>query len=93
MSSQSGIIKMQGEVPDDESETNGDVSYNLLPNNREKTLRSMRALRTVKRITFNPSEANPGHTVCPRAQTEQEQSHCSKLSCSDLRHRPFWGAR
>ena len=39
-----------------------EVSYDLLPSHNEKTLNAMKALRTVKRITFNPSEANPGET-------------------------------
>ena len=40
-----------------------EVSYKLLPSHNEKTLNSMKAPRTVKRITFNPSEANPGETL------------------------------
>ena len=39
------------------------VSYDLLPSHKEKTLNAMKAPRTVKRITFNPSEANPGETL------------------------------
>ena len=39
------------------------VQPNLLPPHSEKTLGAMRAERTVKRITFNPSEANPGETL------------------------------
>ena len=39
------------------------VSYDLLPSHNEKTLNAMKAPRTVKRITFNPSEANPGETL------------------------------
>ena len=35
----------------------------LLPTHSEKVLGSMKAERTVKRITFNPSEANPGETL------------------------------
>ena len=33
------------------------------PSHSEKTLGTMKAERTVKRITFNPSEANPGETL------------------------------
>ena len=40
-----------------------EVSYGLLPSHNEKTLNAMKAPRTVKRITFNPSEANPGETL------------------------------
>ena len=39
------------------------VPPNLLPSHSEKTLGAMKAERTVKRITFNPSEANPGETL------------------------------
>ena len=39
------------------------VSDNLLPTHSVKTLRAMKAPRSVKRITFNPSEANPGETL------------------------------
>ena len=36
---------------------------NLLPSHSEKTLGAIKAERTVKRITFKPSEANPGETL------------------------------
>ena len=39
------------------------VSDNLLPTHKEKKLKGLKAIRTVKRITFNPSEANPGETL------------------------------
>ena len=39
------------------------VSDNLLPTHKEKTFSAMKAPRAVKRITFNPSEANPGETL------------------------------
>ena len=39
------------------------VQPNLLPSHSEKTLGAMKAERTVKRITFNPSEAHPGETL------------------------------
>ena len=39
------------------------VPPNLLPSHSEKTLGAMKAERSVKRITFNPSEANPGETL------------------------------
>ena len=39
------------------------VPDNLLPTHIEKTLNAMKAPRSVKRITFNPSEANPGETL------------------------------
>ena len=39
------------------------VQDDLLPVNSEKIMKAMKAQRTVKRITFNPSEANPGETL------------------------------
>ena len=39
------------------------VQANLLPSHFVKTLGAMKAERTVKRITFNPTEANPGNTL------------------------------
>ena len=39
------------------------VPPNLLPSHSEKTLGTMKAERTVKRITFNPSAAEPGETL------------------------------
>ena len=39
------------------------VPPNLLPSHSEKVLGAMKAERTVKRITFNPTSANPGETL------------------------------
>ena len=39
------------------------VQANLLPSHSLKTLGAMKAERTVKRITFNPTEANPGNRL------------------------------
>ena len=39
------------------------MSPSLLPSHSEKVLNAMKVERTVKRITFNPSEANPGETL------------------------------
>ena len=39
------------------------VPPSLLPSHSKKVLGAMKAERTVKRITFNPSEANPGETL------------------------------
>ena len=39
------------------------VPSSLLPSHSEKVLGAMKAERTVKRITFNPTEANPGETL------------------------------
>ena len=39
------------------------VPPSLLPSHSEKVLGVMKAERTVKRITFNPTEANPGETL------------------------------
>ena len=35
----------------------------LLPEHNKKIMNAMKASRAVKRITFNPSEANPGETL------------------------------
>ena len=42
------------------------VSYDLLPSHNEKTLNAMKAPRSVKRITFNPSEVGPNETLYVR---------------------------
>jgi len=39
------------------------VPENLRPRYNEKTFNAMKANRAVKRITFNPSNANPGETL------------------------------
>ena len=39
------------------------VPPSLLPSHSEKVLGAMKAERTVKRITFNPTEAKPGETL------------------------------
>ena len=39
------------------------VQANLLPSHSVKTLGAMEAERTVKRFTFNPTEANPGNNL------------------------------
>ena len=39
------------------------VPPRLLPSHSEKVLGAMKAERTVKRITFNPTSANPGETL------------------------------
>ena len=57
------LQKKQGDVPENETETPGEVSYDLKPSNNEKIMNSMKAPYAVKRITFNPSEANPGERL------------------------------
>ena len=52
------VQKMQGDVPENGREKSGVVSCDLKPSNNEKTMNSMKAPYAVKRITFNPSEAN-----------------------------------
>ena len=54
---------MQGDVPENEKEKSGEVSFDLEPSNNEKIMNSMKAPYAVKRITFNPSEANPGERL------------------------------
>ena len=39
------------------------VPLSLLPSHSERVLSAIKAERTVKRITFNPTEANPGETL------------------------------
>ena len=48
------------------------VSYDLLPSHNEKTLNAMKAPRAVKRITFNPSEANPREDLIVRVSKLNE---------------------
>ena len=55
--------KMDGDVPENGSEKTGAVSYDLKPTNNEKTMNSMKAPYSVKRITFGKSETNPGDTL------------------------------
>ena len=54
---------MDGNFPENGKEKSGSVSHGLLPNRSTKTLRAMKAPYSVKRITFNPSEANPGERL------------------------------
>ena len=55
--------KMDGEVPENSKEKSGSMSYDLSPRRSTKTLLAMKAPYSVKRITFNPSEANPGEML------------------------------
>ena len=57
------VKKMHGDVPENGRENSGAVSYDLKPSNNEKIMNSMKAPYAVKRITFNPSEANPGERL------------------------------
>ena len=50
---------MDGDVPESLKEKSGSVSHDLSPRRSTKALRAMKAPYSVKRITFNPSEANP----------------------------------
>ena len=52
--------KMVGDVPENGGEKAGEVSFDLLPTHKAKTLLSMKAPYAVKRITFDRTEANPG---------------------------------
>ena len=54
---------MDGNFPENGKEKSGSVSHDLLPKRSTKTLRAMKAPYSVKRITFNPSEANPGERL------------------------------
>ena len=57
------VQKMDGDVPENGKEKSGSVSYDLSPRQSTKTLLAMKAPYAVKRITFNPSEANPGERL------------------------------
>ena len=54
---------MDGDFPENGKEKSGSVSHDLLPNRKAKSLNAMKAPYSVKRITFNPSEANPGERL------------------------------
>ena len=54
---------MDGNVPENGKENTGPVPHYLSPRHRAKTLNAMKAPYCVKRITFNPSEANPGNRL------------------------------
>ena len=51
---------MDGNVPNDDVSKYGEAQYDFDPARMEKTLGAMKAPRAVKRITFNPSEADSG---------------------------------
>ena len=51
---------MDGDVPENFKEKSGSVSHDLSPRRSTKAMRAMKAPYSVKRITFDPSEANPG---------------------------------
>ena len=54
---------MDGEFPESGKEISGTASYDLLPGYTKKRLRAMKAPYSVKRITFNPSDAKPGERL------------------------------
>ena len=60
------MSRMDGDVPENGKEKSGSVSNDLSPRRSTKTLRAMKAPYAVKRITFNPSEANPGERLGER---------------------------
>ena len=66
---------MDGEAPENGSKNRGAVSYDLLPTHSTKTLQSMKVPYAVKRITFKPSEANPG---------ERLEVHVPKLNKNEV---------
>ena len=67
--------KMYGEVPENSSKTTGGVSFDLSPMRHTKTMLAMKAPYSVKRITFDCSEANPGETL---------QVHVPKLNKNEV---------
>ena len=53
-------------IMSDPDNQNWEIAEKLLPTYREKTVGWMKAVRTVKRITFVSSEANPSEELqCP----------------------------
>ena len=57
------MSRMYGDVPENVKQKSGSVSHALSPRHRPKILRAMKAPYSVKRLTFNPSEADPGHRL------------------------------
>ena len=57
------LQNMNGDVPVPAAKKSGGVSNDLKPSKNEKEINSMKAPYAVKRITFNPSEANPGQKL------------------------------
>ena len=72
--------------PDNGKEKSGSVSHDLSPRRSKKTLRAMKAPYAVKRITFIPSEANPGEAGSPGAQAKQKRGLSARLAGPSLRH-------
>ena len=67
-----------------------DVQANLLPSHFVKTLGAMKAERTVKRITFNPTEANPGNDLYVSVPKLNEDEVIVPGSLAPtLQHRPY----
>ena len=61
------------------------VPPSLLPSHSEKVIGAMKAERTVKEITFNPSSANPGETLyvsVPKLLEKGSSSRARSRSCS-----------
>ena len=57
------MSRMEGDVPENSKEKAGKVSDDLSPSRSTKALLAMKAPYAVKRITFNPSEANLGERL------------------------------
>ena len=66
---------MDGVVPENGSEKSGEVSFDLLPTHNAETLLSMKAPYSVKRITFDRPDANPGDML---------QVHVPKLNKNEV---------
>ena len=61
------------------------VQKNPRPNHNEKKIAAMKAEHAVKRITFNPAEANPGETLYVfSAQAYRKRSHRARLAGAPL---------
>ena len=60
------VNPMDGNVPNEYVSEFGTIENGLDPSHIEKTPGAMKATRAVRRITFTPSEANPGETLYVR---------------------------
>ena len=60
------------------------VQANLRPTHNEKTLSAVKAERTVKRITFDRTEAKPEETLYVSVPKLNENGHCARLTGAEI---------
>ena len=88
----SDITQMDGDVPA-ASQSTERCKITSFQHTIKKKLRAMKALRSVKRITFR-SEAGPGDTLnVHMPKLNQNRGPRAWLASPSLWHRPFWRAR